>query len=204
MDPAGPFLPAGKAESEVLPSCICRHSKPSPQQEYSALRDRADRSPMEGAIENRPQASRTEGFMLKPLLLTAMAATLALTVSFADQPKGKLVIPAQRTDPTNGKMMFSSYCAPCHGADGRGNGPVAGALKDRPTDLTGLAKANHGKYPETHIVTVLRFGTDVRAHGAADMPVWGTVFGKMSKTNPQERDLRTANLSRYLETLQAR
>lgn len=142
--------------------------------------------------------------MVKPLLFTAMAATLALTMSFADQPKGNLVISAPRTDPTNGKMMFTSYCAPCHGADGRGNGPVASALKNRPTDLTGLAKANHGTYPETHVVSVLRFGTELRAHGSADMPVWGTVFGKMSKVNPQEKDLRAANLSRYLRSLQAR
>ena len=142
--------------------------------------------------------------MLKPLLFTAMAATLALTMSFADQPKGKLVLRPPQTDPTNGKMMFGSYCAPCHGADGRGNGPAASALKVRPTDLTGLAKANHGKYPETHIVSVLRFGTEVNAHGSAQMPVWGTVFGKLSKVNPQEKDLRTANLSRYLESIQAR
>ena len=141
---------------------------------------------------------------MKPLLFTAMAATLALTMSFADQPKGKLVLTAPRTDPTSGKMMYTSYCAPCHGADGRGNGPVASSLRIPPTDLTGLAKANHGKYPETHIVSVLRFGTELRSHGSADMPVWGTVFGKMGKVNPQERDLRTANLSRYLETLQAK
>ncbi|SRR5579871_5673390 len=142
--------------------------------------------------------------MVKPFLFSAMAATLALTMSFADQPKGKLVLPAPPTDPTNGKMMFTSYCAPCHGADGRGNGPAAPALKVRPTDLTGLAKANHGKYPETHIVSVLRFGTEVGAHGSAQMPVWGRVFGKLSKVNPQEKDLRTANLSRYLESIQAR
>ena len=141
---------------------------------------------------------------MKPLLFTAMAATLALTMGFADQPKGKLVLTAPRTDPTSGKMMYTSYCAPCHGADGRGNGPVASSLRIPPTDLTGLAKANHGKYPETHIVSVLRFGTELRSHGSADMPVWGTVFGKMGKVNPQERDLRTANLSRYLETLQAK
>jgi mono/diheme cytochrome c family protein len=142
--------------------------------------------------------------MLKPLLITVMAATLALTMSFAEQPKGKLVIPTPKTDPTNGKMMYTSYCAPCHGTDGRGQGPAAGALKDAPTDLTGLAKANHGKYPETHIVSVLRFGTEVRAHGSATMPVWGTIFNKMSKLNTQEKDLRMVNLSHYLETLQAK
>jgi cytochrome c len=142
--------------------------------------------------------------MLKPVIFAAVAAALVLTMSYADQPNGKLVIPATKTDPTNGKMMYSSYCAPCHGADGRGNGPVAPALKTQPTDLTGLAKANHGKYPENHIASVLRFGTDVRSHGSAEMPVWGTIFTKMSKVNSQEKDLRTANLSRYLESLQAR
>ena len=34
--------------------------------------------------------------------------------------------------------------------------------------------------------------------------VWGSVFAKMSKVNSQEKDLRTANLCRYLESLQAR
>ena len=141
---------------------------------------------------------------MKALFFAAMAAALALTMGYADQPGGKLVIPATKTDPTSGKAMYTSYCAPCHGAEGRGNGPVAPALRTQPTDLTGLAKANHGKYPENHIISVLRFGTDVRAHGAAEMPVWGTVFTKMSKVNSQERDLRTANLTRYLESIQAR
>jgi mono/diheme cytochrome c family protein len=140
--------------------------------------------------------------MLKPLFFVAVVAAVALTMSYADQPKGKLIIPAPKTDPTNGKQMYTSYCAPCHGANARGNGPVAGALRTPPTDLTRLAQANHGKYPDTHIVSVLRFGSEVGAHGSVEMPVWGTVFGKMSKVNSQERDLRTANLSRYLRTLQ--
>lgn len=141
--------------------------------------------------------------MSKSLFLAALAGTLALTMGFADQPKGKVIIPAPQTDPTSGKMMFTSYCAPCHGVDGRGHGPAATALKHPPTDLTGLAKANHGKYPATHIVSVLRFGSEVPAHGSAQMPVWGTIFGKMSRQHPQEKDLRVANLSHYLETLQA-
>lgn len=141
--------------------------------------------------------------MLKALLITAAAAAFALTMGFADQPKGKLVLSAPRTDPTNGKLMFTSYCAPCHGADGRGNGPVAGALKTQPTDLTSLSKANHGKYPETHVVAVLEFGSEVGAHGSAQMPVWGTIFGNMTRPNSLEKDLRTTNLTRYLRSLQA-
>jgi mono/diheme cytochrome c family protein len=142
--------------------------------------------------------------MFKALLFTFMALTLALTMSYADQSKMNIVIPVQKTDPTDGKVMFTSYCAPCHGVDGRGNGPAASALNTRPTDLTRLALSHHGKYPETHIVAVLRFGTEVSAHGSAQMPVWGTIFGKMSSLNSQEKDLRTANLSRYLESLQSK
>jgi mono/diheme cytochrome c family protein len=141
--------------------------------------------------------------MLKRFLLVAAAAMIALTLGYADQ-SNKVTISVGKTDPTNGKQMYTSYCAPCHGVDGRGNGPVARSLKEQPTDLTGLAKANHGKYPESHVVSVVRFGTDVQAHGSAEMPVWGPILGTMSKVNPQEKELRTTNLSRYLETLQVR
>jgi mono/diheme cytochrome c family protein len=142
--------------------------------------------------------------MLKRLLLTAMAATLAFTMSYADQSKGKLIIPVNKTSPTDGKQMFTSYCAPCHGVDGRGQGPAAGALKAPPTDLTGLAKANHGKFPDTHILSILQFGMEVRAHGSVEMPVWGPILGRMSQVNPQDKELRISNLSRYLETIQVK
>ena len=142
--------------------------------------------------------------MLKRLLFITMAATLALTMGYADQSKGKLVIPVNKTSPTDGKQMYTSYCAPCHGVDGRGHGPASSALKAQPTDLTGLAKANHGKYPDTHVVSVVRFGSELPAHGSADMPVWGAILGRMNRVNPQEKDLRTSNLSRYLETLQVK
>ena len=142
--------------------------------------------------------------MLKRILFLAVAACFVLAVGFADQSNGKVVIQVNKTNPTDGKQMFTSYCAPCHGVNGRGQGPAASALKQPPTDLTELAKANHGKYPDTHVISVMRFGTEVSAHGSADMPVWGQIFGKMSKTNPQETELRTSNLSRYLETLQVK
>jgi mono/diheme cytochrome c family protein len=142
--------------------------------------------------------------MLKRLLFLAIAACFALAVGFADQSNGKVIIEVNKTNPTDGKQMFISYCAPCHGVNGRGHGPAAAALKLPPTDLTVLAKDNHGKYPDTHVVSVMRFGTGVSAHGSAEMPVWGQIFGKMSKTNSQETDLRTTNLSRYLETLQVK
>ena len=71
-------------------------------------------------------------------------------------------------------------------------------------DLTVLSRNNHGKFPDTHIVSVLEYGTDIRSHGSAEMPVWGPILGKMNQTNTQERALRVSNLSRYLETMQVK
>ena len=142
--------------------------------------------------------------MLKRLLVTVMSAALAVGMSYADQSKAKLTIPVNKTPATSGKQMYANYCAPCHAVDGRGHGPVATALKTPPTDLTVLSKNNRGKFPDTHIVSVLQNGSEIPSHGTAEMPVWGPILGKMNVTNPQDRLLRVSNLSRYLETLQAK
>jgi len=114
------------------------------------------------------------------------------------------VIPVNKTSPVDGKQMYTSYCAPCHGVDGKGNGPAASSLKAQPTNLTELQKGNHGKFPDTHIIAILQFGADVPAHGSATMPVWGPILGNMNQQNAQEKQLRISNLSRYLESIQAR
>ena len=142
--------------------------------------------------------------MMKRLLLTALAASLAVSLSYADQTNAKVVIPITKTTPVNGKAMYVNYCAPCHGADAKGAGPVASELKASPTNLTVLSRNNHGKFPDAHIVTVLTYGAEIKSHGSADMPVWGPILGKMNQTNPQDRLLRVSNLSRYLETMQVK
>ena len=153
--------------------------------------------------------------MLKNLLLGIAAVaivagstaitTFASGAGSADQSKSSVVtIPATTATPVSGKQMYGNYCAPCHGVNGRGDGPVGAALKSRPTDLTLLSKNNRGKFPSTHVNAVLKFGAEIQAHGTSEMPVWGPVLGKMDQANPQPRQLRISNLSRYLETIQAK
>lgn len=142
--------------------------------------------------------------MFNRLLPTAMTAILAVGVAYANQDNGKITLPVNKTEPTSGQQMYVNYCAPCHGVDGRGHGPVAPALKLQPTDLTVLTKNNNGKYPDTHVVSVLQGGSTLPAHGTSIMPVWGPILGKMNVSNPQDRTLRISNLSRYLETLQVK
>ena len=42
--------------------------------------------------------------------------------------------------PGAGVALFRTRCAPCHGAEGRGNGPAAAAMNPRPTNLADLAR----------------------------------------------------------------
>jgi mono/diheme cytochrome c family protein len=111
-------------------------------------------------------------------------------------------VPVQPTSPTSGKQMFTQYCAACHGVDGKGNGPAATALKQKPVDLTLLSKDNGGKYPEDHVVSVLRFGSEMPAHGSKDMPIWGPVLRSLNHGSEIEEQQRISNITRYLKTIQ--
>ena len=142
--------------------------------------------------------------MLKRLLITTMGVIVAASIAYASQNSVKVTLPVGKTSPTSGQQMYASYCAPCHGVDGRGHGPVAPALKILPADLTVLSRSNRGRFPDTHVVSVLQNGSELSAHGTVLMPVWGPIFGKMNSTNQQEKQLRISNLSRYLETLQVK
>lgn len=145
--------------------------------------------------------------MFKRLFITALAAATLVSIGYAQEPAGKITIPVNKTTASNGKLMYSNYCAPCHGVNGRGEGPVASELKVPPTDLSMLAKDNNGKYPAMHVIAVLRFGAETGfAHGSAQMPVWGPILGGMDHTmgSPDAQTLRITNLARYVETLQVK
>jgi mono/diheme cytochrome c family protein len=143
--------------------------------------------------------------MLKNLFLAGLAAAVVAGVGYANQSTAKtVIIPVSKAPLNNGKQMYVNYCAPCHGVDGRGNGPAAAALKKQPTDLAVLSRHHGGKFPSTHIASVLEFGAANPSHGSAEMPLWGPVLGSVDSP-PSEanvRALRISNLSRYLQTLQ--
>jgi mono/diheme cytochrome c family protein len=143
--------------------------------------------------------------MLKNLLFAGLAAVIVAGAGYANQSVAKtVIIPVSKAPLNNGKQMFVNYCAPCHGVEGKGNGPAASALKRQPTDLAALSRNNGGKFPSTHVVSVLEFGVVNPSHGAAEMPVWGPMLGSVDSA-PSEanvRALRINNLSRYLQSLQ--
>jgi hypothetical protein len=100
--------------------------------------------------------------------------------------------------------MFARYCSPCHGPDGRGQGRVVIEQKVPPIDLTALARKNHGKFPEVHVVNVLQNGTRILSHTSVEMPVWGPILGKINKNDPKDGLTRVIALTHYLETIQVK
>ena len=83
---------------------------------------------------------------------------------------------AQAEDVDIGKSEFISSCASCHGADGKGKGPVAGQLKTPPSDLTVLAKNNSGVFPTNAVYETIYGSKTIPAHGTREMPIWGERF----------------------------
>ena len=136
-----------------------------------------------------------------------VAAVFSVSIGTAAQQNSKLRMDVGKAPVTDGRQMYVSYCASCHGMDGKGNGPVAESLKTPPTNLTQLSNQNHGKYPAHHVVAVLHGGTSPSAHGTALMPVWGPIFAKIDKssspaTASSAKLLRISNLNRYIQGIQ--
>jgi mono/diheme cytochrome c family protein len=102
----------------------------------------------------------------------------------------------------SGDAMYSQYCAACHGAEGRGDGPAAFTLKRPPTDLTKLATMHMGEFPRQYVINVLRFGPGPSAHGSSDMPTWGPIFQVIDKSNETAVQQRINKLTDYLASLQ--
>ena len=101
-----------------------------------------------------------------------------------------------------GKGMYKQYCASCHGAEARGDGPLASLLKVPPPNLTKLAQRHAGKFPYDYVATILEFGPGPSAHGSSDMPTWGPIFGYFDKQNQKAVQQRIKNLCNYLASLQ--
>lgn len=81
-----------------------------------------------------------------------------------------------------GRYEYETYCAVCHGADGKGNGPFTMLLNKRVPDLSLLAKRNGGVFPFARAYDVVVGTADVGAHGSREMPIWGDVFSGQAQS----------------------
>jgi len=135
--------------------------------------------------------------MLRRVLVGVAVVSLWTVAAHAPtQVKKEPIKPVAASDAA---AMFQSYCAPCHGKSGVGDGPAAAALKKAPADLTKISARNGGKFPETQVKRYIEGLDEVAAHGNRDMPMWGELFRALSRDTAQ---IRVQALSDYLKGMQ--
>ena len=145
-------------------------------------------------------------------LSTAVFAVCGILLSF-----GSVNALDTKTQLKLGEMEYLSNCGSCHGADAKGNGPVAAVLSIKPSDLTMISKEFSGKFPEDHIYKVIDGREMINPHGDTDMPVWGRRYISIAYKEAdriafplQEQDAqalafgRITSLVGYLESIQVK
>ncbi|MBK5947039.1 hypothetical protein CCR83_11450 [Rhodobacter veldkampii DSM 11550] len=112
--------------------------------------------------------------------------------------------PAQADDA--GRGLYAQYCSSCHGAEGKGDGPMAEYLTLKSPDLTTLSARNEGKFPMLDVLHIIDGRTGVRAHGGP-MPVFGAVFSTEHAATIDYTEVlatrgRILSLAQYIESIQ--
>jgi mono/diheme cytochrome c family protein len=71
-----------------------------------------------------------------------------------------------------GKPDYETYCADCHGDDGKGNGPANRSIgmSTRPADITLLAARHGGKFPFNKVIDIVDGRTAIPSHERLEMP----------------------------------
>jgi mono/diheme cytochrome c family protein len=135
--------------------------------------------------------------MTNGLALLVTAGFLAASGAILRAPAGPDPAAAAQ-----GKIIYARYCASCHGAEGRGDGPVAADLKVRPANLQTLATKNGGSFPFEKVTRAIDGRQKTRGHSTPDMPVWAEVFPKTAGTDSPSVESAVGRIAHYLWSIQ--
>jgi mono/diheme cytochrome c family protein len=100
-----------------------------------------------------------------------------------------------------GEQHFARYCASCHGLDGRGDGPAAGALSKPPADLTRIAARRAGVFPAGEIAATIDGRFELPAHGSREMPIWGRRLAEPIAEDTQGEEVARGRIDILVEYL---
>lgn len=132
-------------------------------------------------------------------MFLGVLATLAISANLAGAQTTLKTAPIKPTSAADPHEMFTTYCAVCHGTEGKGNGPAASALTKAPADLTKISARNGGTWPDTKVRRFIAGADTIAAHGTRDMPIWSDLFRSL---NANTAEIRVAALTEYLKKMQ--
>ena len=146
--------------------------------------------------------------MLKPAFRTAPSILLAVVLvcpAFAGAAQQAQTLSQTQLDQLiysiKGPDLYRAHCAPCHGSDGKGNGPMVAVLKIKVPDLTVLAKNNAGQFPAANVRKMITGQDVLLSHGSREMPIWGPIFHQI-EDDKDFGNVRVENLVKYLQSIQ--
>ena len=99
-----------------------------------------------------------------------------------------------------GSLLFTNYCATCHGQSATGDGPLAAMLRKRPANLTLLARSNGGVFSREIVARIIDGRKPLAGPGGGDMPAWGDAFARSAEGGDIAGKIGA--LVDYLETIQ--
>jgi mono/diheme cytochrome c family protein len=141
------------------------------------------------------------------LLVGAWASRAETPAGPESGPQGKppsSQLPDAGINAVSGSYAYRTYCASCHGSDGKGEGPLTASLRFHPPDLTLLAKRNGGDYPTEKVHRIVDGRKPLPGHGGPDMPIWGDAFkGPETGFDDAKVKEKIRSVVDFLRTLQA-
>jgi mono/diheme cytochrome c family protein len=143
----------------------------------------------------------------------ALLLSAAVLVSGADKPgapsapapaPAKPVASQAPASGVSGAYAYRTYCASCHGPDGKGEGPLAENLRFHPPDLRLISKRNGGEFPAEKVHRIVDGRKPLPGHGGPEMPIWGDAF-RNADTGYDDAKVkeRVRSVVDHLRTLQA-
>lgn len=99
-----------------------------------------------------------------------MKSLITVTVLALMLPISAQAVDKKEASPYIGKHLYRSFCAVCHGRDGKTKGPLAEKMQISPPDLTS------GKYQKKNVDELTEIISGYGRKEGSEMPSWSTAL----------------------------